>query len=64
MFRGWGLIAEQKAQREILRTRLRPNGQGGARHDTTLLGYLARSNTQQALFGRGGFCRLAQVFWF
>jgi hypothetical protein len=57
----WKLISKQKAQRQILKSRLRPNGKEGVRDDTTLIEHLCRNNVQQEMFGGGGFCRLALV---
>ncbi|KAE9371229.1 cytochrome P450 [Stipitochalara longipes BDJ] len=55
---GWR-VWDDKAQRQILKSRLRPDCQEGVRDDTTLIEHLCRNNVQQTLFGGGGFCRLA-----
>lgn len=51
----------QKARRQVLLIRKRPEDQAKTRDDTTVLDYLVHSDLVEKEFGNGGFGRLAQL---
>ena len=64
-FKLWesGLTVEQRARRQIEKSRLENGEDAKSRDDTTVFDQLVHSDLVEEHFGNGGFARLAQVSW-